>query len=247
MASSLDDEKNLEFETVSHLPNDNDLATAFATRGQAAQVSGKVDLDVVAVVLNRVEEDNMMAVSRSCFNVRSQAGLRLLGIIFVMGFNQAGYGVDWAVIGSINSYPTWHAFFNFPNDGPILGTLNALMSIGGFVGAPLLAFSDLYGRRSVNFAGNFIVIIGAIMQSQAPNIGVFMVGRFLLGFGTSLCTSCQYMAEISPVHLRGRLVGLFGACFQIGSVCMSGVMIAFSRWSTSDWQWRAPLLIQACE
>lgn len=119
------------------------------------------------------------------------------------------------------------------------------MTIGSFVGAPFLVLSDVWGRRSVNFLGNALVIVGAILQSQAPNIACFMVGRFVLGFGTSLCTSSQYMAEISPVHLRGRLVGVFGACFQIGSLMMGGVMVAFARWTTSNWQWRAPLLLQA--
>jgi len=128
--------------------------------------------------------------------------------------------------------------------------------IGSVCGAPFLVLSDVYGRRSVNFAGNALTIIAAIMQSQAPNLPVFMVGRFILGFGTALCTSSQYMAEIAPVHLRvgrgypagtdrqGRLVGIFGACFQIGSVVMGGAMVGFSRWDTSDWQWRLPILLQ---
>ena len=130
------------------------------------------------------------------------------------------------------------------------------MLIGSVCGAPFLVLSDVYGRRSVNFAGNALTIIAAIMQSQAPNLPVFMVGRFILGFGTALCTSSQYMAEIAPVHLRvrhgywadtdkqGRLVGIFGACFQIGSVVMGGAMVGFSRWDTSDWQWRLPILLQ---
>lgn len=28
--------------------------------------------------------------------------------------------------------------------------------------------------------------------------------------------SSQYMGEISPTYLRGRLVGIVGACFQVG-------------------------------
>lgn len=215
------------------------------TRGAVVDAADKTGLDVVDIVLNRVVDDDVMAISRSCLQLKSRTGLRLLGIIFVMGVNQAAFGVDWAVIGNINAYDTWHNFFGFGNTGAILATINALMLIGGVCGAPFLVLSDVFGRRSVNFAGNFITIIAAIMQSQAPNIAVFMVGRFLLGFGTSLCTSSQYMAEISPVHLRGRLVGVFGACFQIGSVLMGGAMVGFSRWTTSNWQWRVPLLLQA--
>ncbi|KAH8909292.1 MFS general substrate transporter [Coniochaeta sp. PMI_546] len=52
------------------------------------------------------------------------------------------------------------------------------------------------------------------------------------------------MAEIAPVHLRGRLVGVFGACFQIGSIIMIGAMMGFSTWEGNDWQWRCPLILQ---
>lgn len=31
----------------------------------------------------------------------------------------------------------------------------------------------------------------------------------------------QYIGEVAPTHLRGRLVGLYGACFQLGSVFVS--------------------------
>lgn len=157
----------------------------------------------------------------------------------------AAYGVDWAVIGNINAYDTWHDYFGFGNTGAILATINSLMLIGSVCGAPFLVLSDVLGRRSVNFIGNAFCILGAIMQSQAPNLACFMLGRFFLGFGCALCTSSQYMAEISPVHLRGRFVGIFGACFQVGSVLMGGAMVGFSRWDTSNWQWRLPLLLQS--
>lgn len=230
-----------------------------ATRGDAAFIAEKQQIDIVDEVLNRVAEDDVMAISQSCLQLRSRTGLRLVGILLVMGVNQAAYGVDWAVMGNINAYDTWHNYFGFGYTGAILATINALMLIGSVCGAPFLVLSDVYGRRSVNFLGNALSIIAAIMQSQAPNLPVFMVGRFILGFGTALCTSSQYMAEISPVHLRvslwlvckrndtdhqGRMVGIFGACFQIGSVLMGGAMVGFSRWTTSNWQWRLPILLQ---
>lgn len=42
----------------------------------------------------------------------------------------------------------------------------------------------------------------------------------------------QYIGEFAPTHLRGRLVGLYGACFQFGSVFV-GPSKAF-RMVTSD-------------
>lgn len=136
--------------------------------------SQQLGVDVSDLVASKVAEDDMVAVSAECMSLRSPAGWRIMGIMFVMGMNQAAYGIDWAVIGNINAFPSWHAYFDFETSGPVLGTLNALMSIGTFCGAPFLALADVWGRRSVNFIGNFLVIIGAILQSQAPNIACFM-------------------------------------------------------------------------
>lgn len=102
------------------------------------------------------------------------------------------------------------------------------MTIGTFCGSYFLALQDVYGRRAVNFAGNAIVIAAALMQGLSTNLKIFMAGRFLLGFGSALMSSSQYMAEIAPLHMRGRLVGIFGACFQVGSVVFLAVMYAFN-------------------
>lgn len=137
----------------------------------------------------------------------------------------------------------WHTYFGFGNTGATLGTINALMQIGSFVGAPMLALSDVIGRRGINFLGNAITIVAALMQGFAPNLPCFMVGRFLLGVGSSLCSAPQYIAEIAPLHLRGRIVGIFGAFFHVGSMMMTGLLMGFTKLD-NDWQWRAPLLLE---
>lgn len=65
-----------------------------------------------------------------------------------------------------------------------------------------------------------------------------------MGLGTSLMSSSTYMAEIAPLHLRGRLVGIFGACFQIGSVAMSCALLGLVTMS-GNLAWRIPLILQA--
>lgn len=47
------------------------------------------------------------------------------------------------MISGINAYKPWHAYFpEVGTSGATLGTLNALMTIGNFCGAPFLAFAD---------------------------------------------------------------------------------------------------------
>lgn len=78
------------------------------------------------------------------------------------------------------------------------------MTIGTICGAPFLSLQDVIGRRGVNFLGNVLVIMAALLQGLATNLPTFMAGRFFMGFGTAMMSSSQYMAEVAPVHLRGR-------------------------------------------
>ena len=204
----------------------------------------KLGVDVAEVVATRITDEDLLEQSRKALTLRSGTGLRIALVMFVMGCNQAGFGIDWGVIGGINSFQRWHDYYGFGNDGVIVATINALMLIGSFVGSPFLTFSDVYGRRSVNFVGNALTIVAAFMQGNAPNVACLLAARFILGFGTGMCTSCQYIAEIAPPHLRGRIVGVFGSCFQVGSLVMTGVMMLLSRWD-SDWQWRTAFMLQA--
>jgi hypothetical protein len=117
------------------------------------------------------------------------------------------------------------------------------MTIGTVCGAPFLSFADIIGRRGINFVGNFIVLLAALLQGFSTNLPMFMAGRFFLGFGSALMSSPQYMAEVAPAHLRGRLVGIFGACFQVGSLAMNGALIGFSN-IEGNWGWRIPLILE---
>ncbi|KAF4175622.1 hypothetical protein CNMCM8694_007341 [Aspergillus lentulus] len=196
------------------------------------------------VVLANLTEEDVFRISREALDLRSWTGFRLFLIIFVQGCNQAGYGIDWAVISGINALPAWHAYFGFGTSGGTYGLLNALMNIGIVCGAPFLSLADIIGRRGINFLGNFIVIVGAVLQGCAVNLSMFMAARFLLGFGSALLSSSQYVGEVAPTHLRGLIVGIFGACFQIGSLGMNGAMIGLTKME-GNWSWRLPLLLEA--
>ncbi|KAJ4152455.1 hypothetical protein NW754_004251 [Fusarium falciforme] len=166
--------------------------------------AAKAGVAVEEVVAARITEDHLVTKSREALNLRSRAGFRLCLIMLVMAVNQAGYGIDWGVISSINSNTHWHDYFGFENKGSTLGVINALMTIGNFCGAPFLCLADKIGRRSVNFAGCFLTVAAAAIQAASPNVACLMAGRFILGFGTALCTSSQYIAEVAPPHIRGQ-------------------------------------------
>jgi hypothetical protein len=127
--NSSNDDKLRDLDIVGHHENVirlNNHAGGLEPRGDAAFVADKQQIDIVDEVLNRVAEDDVMAISEASLNVKSWTGLRIVGIMLVMGVNQAAYGVDWAVMGNINAYDTWHNYFGFGDTGAILATINAL-------------------------------------------------------------------------------------------------------------------------
>lgn len=140
-----EDDKVRDLDIVGHHEDVNHLqhnqSGGLGTRGDAAFVAGKQDIDIVDEVLNRVAEDDVMAISESSLVLRSRTGLRIAGIMLVMGVNQAAYGVDWAVMGNINAYETWHSYFGFGDTGAILATINALSEWETVLSAPSLIAS----------------------------------------------------------------------------------------------------------
>ncbi|KAJ5749969.1 hypothetical protein N7533_006997 [Penicillium manginii] len=192
------------------------------------------------VTLARLTEEDLWKLSEDSLSVWSWTGFRLGLIMFVHGCNQLTGGV----IGGINSLEAWHTYLGFGTSGSAYGLINALMSIGTVCGAPFMGLADVIGRRGINFAGNAIVIFAAIIQGCAINLPMFMAGRFFMGFGTALMSSSQYIGEISPIHLRGRMVGFFGACFQVGSLAMLGAMVGLSNLPGNK-SWRIPLILEA--
>ncbi|RAL64150.1 hypothetical protein DID88_002043 [Monilinia fructigena] len=185
--------------------------------------------NVEEATIARLTEEDLFILSQESLQFKSWTTFRLFLMMFVQGCGAAGFGIDWAVISGINAFKPWHAYFGFGTSGVTYGTLNALMTIGTVCGAPFMAFADIIGRRGINFAGNFIVLFASLLQAFSINISMFMAGRFFLGFGSALMSSPQYVAEVAPTHLRGRLVGLFGACFQVGSLCMNAGLIGLAN------------------
>lgn len=127
---------------------------------------------VEEVAIARLTEDDLLLLSAESLRFKSWTSFRLFLMMFVQGCGQAGYGIDWAVISGINAYPAWHHYFGFPSAGATFGTINALMTIGSFCGAPFMSFADIIGRRGINFVGNAIVIAAALLQGLSTNLSM---------------------------------------------------------------------------
>ena len=78
-------------------------------------------------------------------------------------------------------------------------------AVGALVGGKL---ADSLGRRGSLFVCGALFLVGAIGCAIAPNVTIMVIFRILLGFGVgaAAATVPLYLAEMAPVHMRGRMV-----------------------------------------
>lgn len=88
-------------------------------------------------------------------------------------------------------------------------------------------------------------IIGAVLQSAAVNAGMMIAGRFFAGIGCGMLLTVVpiYIAEASPPHQRGFIVGLQGFMIAIG-FCIANWIGYGGAFAKDDAQWRIPLAMQ---
>lgn len=67
--------------------------------------------NIEEVVIARLTEEDIFALSQESLRLKSWTGFRLSLIMLVQGCNQAGYGIDWAVISGINTMNQWVSLF----------------------------------------------------------------------------------------------------------------------------------------
>lgn len=121
-------------------------------------------------------------------------------------------------MGSINAVPSYTAYYNLPPEGNSgTGLVFAIFQIGQMVGALFCWVQDWHGRRWPIFVGCFGVCIGAIVTSVAPTIPVFIGGRFILSFFSTLATVAAptYLIEIAPPQHRGTVAGLYNTLYYL--------------------------------
>lgn len=94
-------------------------------------------------------------------------------------------------------------------------------------------------------SGSLIIIIGTIAQATCHNLGGFMGGRFVLGFGVAICASAgpAYVSEMAHPAYRGTITGLYNVLWFGG-----GIPGTFIPWRTQQiagtMSWRIPVWLQ---
>ncbi len=105
--------------------------------------------------------------------------------------------------------------------GPVgVGLVLTAYALAQFLFTPLLGtLSDRYGRRPIIFASLLIEAFSLTLCALAGSLPLLLVARFIGGLGASNIGSAQaVVADVTPVEVRARGMGLIGAAIGLGFV-----------------------------
>lgn len=137
---------------------------------------------------------------------KSAARRKLYFLLFpaaVVSYATSGY--DGSMMNSLQTVSYFDDFFDNPR-GAVLGLMSAIMALGSICSTPIAPWvADKFGRRWGITVGSCIMIVGAILQCESTAFAMFVVSRFILGFGLSFATTSapSLVSELS--HPKDRV------------------------------------------
>lgn len=151
-------------------------------------------------------------------------------------------------MGGVIGTPYFVDYFNNP-DANMTGNIVSLYEIGCLVGAlSTFVIGPVLGRRLSIIVGTAWMIVGAILQAAAVNVGMLIAGRIVNGVGMGIinATVPVLQAECSPAMSRGKLVAIDLVVLNCGIVLSYWIdyLFNFGGNLTGNVTWRAPLALQ---
>ncbi len=172
-------------------------------------------------------------------------------ICFVSALGGLLFGYDWVVIGGAK--PFYEVFFGITDNPVQQGWAMSIAIAGCLVGATTAGkLADLIGRKWLLMISSVIFLISAYGTGEVSNYDLFLFYRLIGGvaIGVASMVSPMYIAEISPAHIRGKLVSINQLTIVIGILAAQIVNYliaepldanttqpAFASWNC-QWGWR---------
>lgn len=160
----------------------------------------------------------------------------VLGISFISAMGGYLFGFDFAVI--TGGLPFLVDQFGLSAGGE--GGTTASLAVGAIVGCLIAGgIADKYGRKPGLLTAAGIFAISSLIMGLAPDLTVFILGRFFAGIGVGMASmlSPLYIAEIAPGKYRGRLVSLNQLTIVLGIVITHLVNYGLKDTGPEAWRW----------
>lgn len=125
------------------------------------------------------------------------------------------FGFDTAVISGTLTELKKQFMLGSAMEGWLVSSALTGCALGAIVAGSL---ADRFGRKPVLLFSGSLFIICSVGCTLAQDLNVLIWARLVGGLGVGLASmvSPLYIAEISPTHLRGRMVTLFQFAITIG-------------------------------
>ncbi|KAF7317652.1 hypothetical protein MKEN_00852700 [Mycena kentingensis (nom. inval.)] len=138
-------------------------------------------------------------------------------------------GYDSAFIGTSISLASFKNEFGLTTKSTselnfISANIVSVYQAGCFFGAFLgYLIGYFLGRKYGLFISSAIFVLGAGLQcgpTGETGLAMMYAGRIIVGLGIGIASNLApiYVAEIAPPAIRGRLIGMYELCWQIGGV-----------------------------
>ena len=157
------------------------------------------------------------------------------------------FGYDWVVIGGAK--PFYESFFGIAGNTWLQGVAMSTALVGCLIGAMVAgALADRYGRKPLLTTAAVLFTVSAIGTGLFDDFTLFNIARFIggVGIGVASALSPMYIAEVSPAHIRGRMVslnqmtivhGILGAQIVNMLLARDTSIVENAAWNL-EWGWR---------
>ncbi|MEB3370927.1 MFS transporter [Saccharopolyspora mangrovi] len=164
------------------------------------------------------------------------------GKIFLIG--GLGYMFDaWDV--ALNGFLTPLVGTDFglsPGQKGLVATANLIgMAVGAVAWGTV---ADRIGRKKAFSITLLVFALFSALGALSPNLGVFLVLRFLAGIGLGGCIPVDYaiVSEFSPRRQRGRVLSAMDGWWPIGTT-LAGLSATLLVAVPGNWRWMLVLMI----
>ena len=143
---------------------------------------------------------------------------------------------------------TYQETFGLDGAGSSTGIVFIIYNLGQIAAFPFCGFlADGWGRRMCIFVGMLTVLLGTAVQASANQLGQFMGGRFMLGFGAAIASGAgpAYTVELAHPAYRGVMAGMYNNFWWLGNILAGWTTYGSDLHIPNSWAWRVPTLVQA--
>lgn len=160
----------------------------------------------------------------------------ILGISFISALGGYLFGFDFAVISG--ALPFLQKQFSL--DAYWEGFATGSLALGAIVGCLVAGnVSDKYGRKPGLLMAAAIFAVSSLAMAFSTSRDIFIASRFCAGIGVGMASmlSPMYIAEISPAHLRGRMVAINQLTIVMGILITNLVNYQLRNSGMDAWRW----------